>query len=71
MLLPFNLRDYLNFKEGFKNLVKIMYGLDPYALEMYLAGEALQAVKGLKAGMICLNDWMINLVIQDYGFSNK
>lgn len=41
-----NLRDYPTFKEDYKNLVKSMYGTDPYALKMCLGGEALQAVKG-------------------------
>ena len=41
-----NVRDYPNFKDDFQNLVKNVYGADPYALKMCLSGEALQTIRG-------------------------
>lgn len=41
-----NLRDYLIFKDDFQNLVKSVYGPDPYALKTCLVGDAFQTVRG-------------------------
>lgn len=62
-----NLRDYPTFKEDYNNLVKSIYGTDPYALKMCLGGEALQAVKGSEGSY----DEMFKRLDDKFGNSRK
>ncbi|XP_068229430.1 uncharacterized protein [Palaemon carinicauda] len=62
-----NLRNYPTFKEDYENLVKSIYGTDPYALKMCLGGEALQAVKGSEGNY----DEMIQRLDDKFGNPRK
>ncbi|XP_064112965.1 uncharacterized protein LOC135219811 [Macrobrachium nipponense] len=62
-----NLRNYPTFKEDYENLVKSIYGTNPYALKMCLGGEALHAVKGSEGNY----DEMIQHLDDKFGNSRK
>lgn len=62
-----NVRDYPNFKEDFKNLVKGAYGADPYALKMCLSGDALQTIRGAEGNY----DEMFERLDDKYGNARK
>lgn len=62
-----NVRDYPNFKDDFQNLVKNVYGADPYALKMCLSGDALQTVRGAEGSY----DEMFERLDDKYGNARK
>ena len=62
-----DIREYPNFKEDFQNLVKNVYGADPYALRMCLSGDALQTVRGAESNY----DEMFQRLDDKYGNARK